>query len=90
MLLRMQKGVDGEPEELSDVVEKAKLRAGKAIIKRTEERFQPFYHESYDRIVRDESEYEERYLSILTSPVDHELCEDPDEYSGLWVPEKLS
>ena len=78
-------GRDGRPYELSEVVEKAKLRAGRKILKATGERFPPFYSESFDRIVRDDSEFEEKWLAILESPVGASLVEDPDEYPGLWV-----
>ena len=74
-------------DELSDIIEKAKTRAGKFIIKKTEERYPPFYNESYDRIVRDEAEFEERYMAIMSSPVDAEICEDPSEYVGIWIPD---
>jgi hypothetical protein len=40
---------------------------------------------SYDRIIRDDAELEERFQSILDSPVKHELCEDPEEYGFLFV-----
>lgn len=56
LLISMETDGDGRPHELSDVVEKAKQRAGKKIIKATGERYPPFYFESYDRIVRDEAE----------------------------------
>ena len=71
--------------DLADVIEKAKIRAGKAIIKQTGERFPPFYQESYDRIIRDEAELDERLLAIIEAPVSHELAEDPDEYPTLYV-----
>ena len=85
MMFQMIEAGDGRPGELADIVEKAKARAGKKIIKASGERFPPFYTESYDRIVRDDAEFEERFLSILSSPCDKELCEDPSEYPGLWV-----
>lgn len=53
--------------ELSKIVEGAKRRAGKVIIKKTGERFSPFFDESYDRIVRDEEEYRERLESMANS-----------------------
>jgi hypothetical protein len=76
----------GEIYELSDVIEKAKNKAGKKIIKASEERFPPFYNESYDRIIRDEAELEERWLAIFDSPVANELSEDSETYAALWVP----
>ena len=76
---------DGEKvPDLAKIVEGAKRRMGAKTVKRTGEMFAPFYNESYDRIVRDESEYEERFTAICRSPVDLELCEAPDEYEGFW------
>lgn len=75
----------GRPYELSDIVEKAKTKAGKVIIKKTEERWPPFYQESYDRILRDAEELESRFMEILESPVKHELVEDPEAWDCLWV-----
>ncbi|MFI5385742.1 MAG: hypothetical protein ACHQ50_06435 [Fimbriimonadales bacterium] len=75
----------GQPYELSEIIEKAKAKVGRLVMKQTGERFPPFYAESYDRIIRDESELEERWQAIHDSPVDHELVEDPDQWDGLWV-----
>lgn len=75
----------GRPYELSDIVEKAKTKVGRQLIKKTEERYPPFYDESYDRIVRDEAEYEERWQAIFDAPVTEELAEASEDYDGLWV-----
>ena len=75
----------GRPYELSDIVEKAKTKVGRMIIKKTEERFPPFYEESYDRIVRDDAELEERWQAIFDAPVNEELAESAEEYDALWV-----
>lgn len=85
ILIRVRTGKGGEPIELSDVVEKAKAKAGKAIVKKTGERFPPFYSESYDRIMRDAAEFEENWLRILGSPVDEGWVEDPSDYAWLYV-----
>ncbi|MBI1334340.1 MAG: hypothetical protein JST12_07530 [Armatimonadetes bacterium] len=74
-----------EGNELSDIVEKAKTKTGKGIVKKTGERWPPFYEESYDRIIRDDAEFEEFWTKILESPVDNELAEEPGEYPGLYV-----
>jgi hypothetical protein len=74
--------------EFSKLIETAKRKAGQKIIKLTAERYPPFWEESYDRIIRDEAEFEERWLSILESPVREELTEDPEEYPTLWVAER--
>jgi hypothetical protein len=85
LIFRVLETADGEPYELSEIVEKAKMKAGKMIIKKSGERWPPFYNESFDRIVRDEIELEERWEEIFESPTTLELAEDPDEYPGLWV-----
>jgi hypothetical protein len=76
---------EGEAFELSDIVEPAKRRVGKWVIKKTGERLPPFYEESFDRIVRDEVELQERFDAILESPVKAEMAAEPDEYDELWV-----
>ena len=85
MMFTVMDSPRGEKYELSDVIEKAKTKAGKEIIKKSGERWPPFYFESYDRIVRDDDEYETTFLSILESPVKEELCEDPEEWDDLFV-----
>lgn len=85
LLFRVREAPAGRPYELSDIVEKAKQKAGKLIVKNTGERYPPFYHESFDRIVRDDAELEEKWNGILGSPVDAELCEDPEEWDALYV-----
>lgn len=85
MVFRVRESPSGEPHELSDVIEKAKGKAGKQIVKKSGERWPPFYFESYDRIIRDESEYETTWTAILESPVDLALCDDPEAYETLYV-----
>lgn len=68
LMFTMQCDANGRPYELATIVESSKRRAGKAIIEHTGERFPPFYEESYDRIVRDEAELEQRWNDILASP----------------------
>ena len=85
LIFRVLESPSGEPYELSEIVEKAKTKAGKLIIKKSLERWPPFYNESFDRILRDEAELEVRWEEIFESPSNHGLCEDPDEYESLWV-----
>jgi hypothetical protein len=85
LLFKVREAPSGRPYELAEVVEKAKARVSKQISKKTGERFGPFYSESYDRIVRDDVELEERWQLILDSPVARGLAEDPEEYDGLYV-----
>lgn len=79
----------GKPYELSDIIEKGKSRAGRAIIKKTGERYPPFYSESFDRIIRDEAELEERWMEIMESPAGEGLAEDPSEYPTLYAQNAL-
>lgn len=76
IILRMKEGPDGDEYELSDVVEKCKIKAGKAIIKESGERWPPFWGESFDRIMRDEAELSERLEAMLAAPeAEEEPCE---------------
>ena len=52
---------------------------------RTGERFSPLGTESYDRIIRDASEFEEHWLTILSALVEAGLVEESDEWSGFWA-----
>lgn len=72
-------------KDFGDFIEKAKVKAGKRIILRTGERFSPLGTESYDRIIRDASEFEEHWLTILSAPVEAGLVEESDEWSGFWA-----
>ena len=85
LIFTVNRTAGGSPYELSDVVEKAKHKVGNAIVKKSGERWPPFYQESYDRIIRDADELEAKLMEILESPVSHELVEDPDEWDSLWV-----
>lgn len=84
LIFKVHESANGEPYELAQIIETAKRKAGKAIIKKTGERFPPFYEESYDRIIRDEAEFEERWEAILGSPEKFELG-DAEHWPGLWV-----
>lgn len=85
LIFRVCESPQGRPYELSDIVERAKRKAGSTIVKKTGERFPPFYSESFDRIIRDDSELAEKWEGIFGSPVDAELCEEPEAWDGLYV-----
>lgn len=85
LMFKVLEAPTGEPFELSDIVEKAKTKAGKEIIKASEERFPPFYGESFDRIVRDEVEFESLWQAMANAPVVQELVEDAKFYPTLWT-----
>ncbi|MCX7800740.1 MAG: hypothetical protein N2109_10405 [Fimbriimonadales bacterium] len=65
LMFWMRPSASGKVPELADVLEKAKMRAGKHIVRKTGERSVPFYSESFDRIVRDEEEREERLAAMI-------------------------
>jgi hypothetical protein len=85
LIFTVRETTQGTAYELSDIIEKAKAKVGRQIVKQSGERFPPFYSESYDRIVRDDAELEERWQAIFDSPVSHELAEAAEEYDALWV-----
>ncbi len=85
MIFTVKPGPSGEPYELSDVLEKSKRKAGAMIIKKSGERFPPFYFESYDRIIRDDEELETTWNTILASPVEGGHAEEPEEWLDLYV-----
>lgn len=86
LLFRVRGDRQGRPIELSTIVEAAKRKTGRRIAANTGERFPPFFAESFDRIVRDDAEFEERWLGIVESPVTAEMCDDPEDYDALFVP----
>ena len=85
LIFRVLATSNGAPYELSKIVEKAKTKAEKLILKKTGEKYSPFYNESYDRILRNEEELEVRWQEIFDSSVNLELAESPEDYEGLWV-----
>lgn len=85
LIFTVREAPSGTPYELADIIEPAKRKVGKLIIKNTGERFPPFYHESFDRIIRDDSEFEERWEELFNAPVQAELVSETGEYDGIWV-----
>ena len=85
MIFRVNDLAENRQAEFAKIIEGAKRKAGKQIVKATGERFPPFWEESYDRIIRDEIEYEERMMAILESPVSSELAESAEEYGQIFV-----
>ena len=85
MIFRVNDLAENRQAEFAKIIEGAKRKAGKQIVKATGERFPPFWEESYDRIIRDEIEYEERMMAILESPVSSELAETAEEYGQIFV-----
>ncbi len=84
LLVRVVERRPGEPHELSDIVERAKAKAGKEIVKASGERWPPFYGESYDRIVRDDEEFERFANEIAQAPQTLGLADAEGDYATLW------
>jgi hypothetical protein len=89
LIFTVKNDFTGRPFELSDIVEGAKRKAGAQIIQKSGEKFPPFYNESFDRIIRDEIELEERWNEICEAPVRADLASTPEEYFYLWVVPQL-
>jgi hypothetical protein len=81
LLVTMGHLPSGAEVELSDVLEKAKSKAGKTIIKASGETYPPFYSESYDRIMRDDQEVEDVYNKVLAETEG----DSQEEYRFLWI-----
>lgn len=79
----------GQEPELSKIIEPIKVKVGRKIIALTEERYSPFYLETYDRIIRDEGEYLEKVQSIL-SATESFLTPLIKEYPFLWIRENIA
>lgn len=85
LMFHVRDAAHGRPHELSAVIESAKTKAGKKIIAKSGERFAPFYSESFDRIVRDEAEMQEKLHAILEAPGHLDLEEEDGDYATLWI-----
>lgn len=82
----VQSGKD-QPYEISKVVEPVKRKVGAKIIANTGERWSPFWEESFDRIIRDESEYGERIGEIEEAAFSVSGSEEESEYGWLYFRE---
>lgn len=69
--------------EFADALEKSKGKVNREILKKSGERWPPIGTESYDRIVRDSAEFEERWQQIFDAcaPLEEELG---DDYPCFW------
>lgn len=85
LMFSVNAGPTGRPYELADIVERAKNKVGRAIMRKTGEKVSPFYGESFDRIVRDEVEFEERLMAILDAPDQMGWDGEAADYPGLYL-----
>ncbi len=65
IVFSVRESSSGVPIELAEIVEPAKRKSGKKIIKLSGERWPPFYEESFDRIIRDDAEFQELIATII-------------------------
>lgn len=85
LIFTVRSSPDGSAIELSGPIERAKRRAGAKIIKRSGERLPPFFSESFDRIIRDESELHERVACIVEAPSALSLAASFEAYEHIWI-----
>lgn len=84
-LILLQDTPSRASDDFGKVIDKVKTKVGRAIMGKSGERFPPFKDESYNRILRDQEEFEEHHLQVLEMPAEAEIVDDPDEYAHLWI-----
>lgn len=74
----------GEPHGLPDILQSVKGYSARAINQRRERKGKFWQTESFDRIVRDQAEYDEKANYILNNAVKDGLVQDGWQYDGFW------
>lgn len=87
VLVAMLEDVSGKSLDVGQMLEKAMGRAAKAIIKKSGERFSPFFDEPFDRIIRDDGERQEYVEQMLQRVEDAALADEQSNYSTFYMPE---
>jgi hypothetical protein len=87
LIVKTLSNSEGHSIDLSNILEPAKRKAAKRIQKSSSEKYSVFYQESFDRIIRNEQEYEERLNEILKEPIDCGLVDEDGNYEFLWLPQ---
>lgn len=85
LLFKMCDSPTGRPYELSTLIEKVKNKTSKLIQKQTGERYPPFYNETFDRIVRDEGEFNDMFTCIMQEAQRQADSVGETEYPTLFV-----
>jgi REP element-mobilizing transposase RayT len=70
---------------LSDIMKGIKGVTARLINKHRNSSGRLWLHESYDRIIRNENELNQKIFYIYSNPVRSELVEDPEEYYGWFI-----
>jgi REP element-mobilizing transposase RayT len=73
--------------DLSEVLHSIKSFSAHEIAKRTNVNGAVWQHESYDRIVRDEAEFDEKWTYIANNAVMKNLAREPEKYLWFWYRE---
>jgi len=89
IIFRVRTSPSGKPNEIADIVEPAKRKAGRRILAKTGEPYPPFYVESYDRIIRDNAELHERLENMIRKACENEGRDDPRDCLFLWLSETM-
>ena len=88
-LLLQPRPVENNPDgvyNLTEVLRSIKSFSAHQISKSSRTKGAVWQHESYDRIVRDEAEFDEKWRYICNNAVRKELAREPDEYPWFWYP----
>jgi putative transposase len=78
---------NGELNSLSQIMHSIKSYSAKKINQVTQHKGRVWLEESYDRIIRDDDEYNEKMNYIIYNPVKADLVKSPLEYKWLFVKE---
>lgn len=85
LIFRAHQTGKGAPYEISKVVEPVKRKVGAKIIENTGERWSPFWEESFDRIIRDEAEYQEKVSEIEEAAFSESELDEVSEVGWLYM-----
>ena len=84
---RPVENIPGGVHDLAEVLHSIKSFSAHEIAKRSEIRGAVWQHESYDRIVRDDAEFEEKWTYICNNAVMKKLAREPGQYPWFWYQE---
>lgn len=83
-IIAMPSGKDGRWRSLSRIMQSVKRWSARQINLSRGQRGSLWQNESFDRIIRDQREYDEKLAYVLNNAVKAELVEDAWSYEGLW------
>lgn len=89
-LLLQPRQVENKPDgvyDLAEVLHSIKSFSAHEIAAHSEIRIAVWQHESYDRIVRDETEFNEKWTYISNNAVVKKLAREPEQYPWFWYRE---